>query len=174
MGPTPTPAQKAAIPDYGMSGDALWNAGTGEPRFDANYTFAGIEKAFTGWGSSISEATPSSTCRPERLSIVSTLSGTVCMHRNWASATTGVLRRSFRIAADLYNPGDVALEFKGIFNVNESLGLYAGFANSLVGPKKDVLSVCIITSKLNENELAFDVMFRHFNAETGSITRRHR
>lgn len=139
VSPFPTPVQKASIPDYGVSADVLWNAGTGEPRFDANYTFAGFEKSFYRAGLfDIGSNTK-----------INLQAGTAFDRDNairyglYASELgIGYDRRftpAFRIAADLYNPSDVTLQFGGIFSVNESLGLYAGFANVFGGSQKDVL-----------------------------------
>jgi len=137
--PSVTREQKAAIPDYGVSGDALWNMGTSEPRIDANYTFAGMEKAFYRVGFfDIGNSTKVN------------LQGGIAFDR-WNAFRYGLYasepgigynRRftpDFQIAADLYNPGDVTMELKGIFNVNESLGFYAGFGNVFGGSNKDVL-----------------------------------
>jgi len=139
VGPTSTPAQKAAIPDYGMSGDALWNTGTGEPRFDANYTFAGTQNGFYRLG--VFDL-GSSTKLNLQAGIALDRSNAFRYGLYASELGIGYDRRftpSFRIAADLYNPGDLALEFKGIFNINDSLKLDAGFANVFGGPKNDVL-----------------------------------
>ena len=139
VGPSATREQKAAIPDYGMSGDALWNTGTGEPRFDADYTFAGVEKAFyrvglfdigNGTKVNLQGGIAFDRCNAFRYGLYASELG-IGYNRRF---TPG-----FQIVADLYNPGDAQLELKGILSMSESLGFYAGFANLFGGSNKDVL-----------------------------------
>ncbi|MCE5198091.1 MAG: MlaD family protein [Armatimonadota bacterium] len=136
----PTPQQKAAIPQYGITADGLWDTGDGNYRFDANYTFAGRDDSFYRLGlRDIGEET--------RLNLQGGLVFTqhdafrygMYASRLGVGYDRSLLGRKMLISADLFRPNDPNLELRGVLGVSNHFGVYTGVSDLFDPDGRNVL-----------------------------------
>ncbi|MCE5315286.1 MAG: MlaD family protein [Armatimonadota bacterium] len=139
-GSGPTPLQKSEIPQYGVSGDGLWNTAKGKYRFDANYTFALSEPMFARAGLySIGESTK------VNLQAGNTLGQSGAARYGLYASRLGVgydyrlFNRRVLISTDLFRPDEPQLEMRGIFGIGDNMGLYAGVQDLLHKDDRDLM-----------------------------------
>ena len=135
----PTPDQKSAIPEYGVSVNSLWKTNDGSYRFDANYTFAGAGPAFYRVGAyNVGENT--------RLN----LQGGIALDQSNAfryglyASRVGLgydrwLGESCLLSADLFRPNDPEMELRGVLGIGGGFGLYGGVVDLFDKDNQDVL-----------------------------------
>lgn len=137
--PSSTPAQRSAIPEGGVSTNALWNTDDGNYRFDANYTFPGKGDSFYRAGAyNIGENT--------RLNLQAGKtfgSGSAIRYGIYASRV-GIgfdqrVGKPLLFSADLFRPNDPELEVRGVLGISDSIGLYGGLRDVFDDDKRDVL-----------------------------------
>lgn len=135
----PTAEEKAAVPGYGLTANALWNTSDGNYRFDANYTWLTDPDAFFRIGAyNIGEST--------RLNLQG---GTVLNPRNALryglyASRLGVgydyrFTRNTRFSVDLYRPNQPEYELRGIWDFSRNLGLYGGMQGAFENDNPDFL-----------------------------------
>lgn len=127
----PTAEQKASIPDYGLSTNSLWNTQTGNSRFDANYTFAGVEDYFYRLG--LFNVGDNTKVNIQAGKVIDKISA--FRYGLYASQIGFGYDRSigdnFHISTDLFDPNNPEIELRGIFNVSGPFSLYAGIDEDL-------------------------------------------
>lgn len=135
----PSPEKKAAIPDYGISGDALWKTSDGGARVDANYTFSGLDDSFYRLG--LFDVGNSAKVNLQGGQILNRLNA--LRYGLYASKLgIGYDRRilsNFRISADLFGIQDPEIELRGILGIAGPFNLYAGVNTVFDGGHSDVL-----------------------------------
>jgi len=120
------PAQKAAIPNPGISADALWIASNGEYRFNANYTFGGGDDLFYRIGAyDIGENTRLNLQQGKMLSPRSDVRYGLYASRIGVGFDHRFSNRLL-FSGDLFRPNEPELEVRGILGLTRSLGLYGG------------------------------------------------
>lgn len=136
----PSPVQKSAIPLYGISGDALWNTGKGEYRFDANYTFALTDPMFARAGLyNIGENTR------VNLQAGNTFDESNALRYGLYASRIGIgydhqFGKKALVSADLFRPNEPELEMRGIWGIgNNGLGLYTGVQDLFDPDNRDLL-----------------------------------
>lgn len=135
----PTPAQRSAIPAYGISSNALWNTDTGDYRFDADYTFAGDENEFYRVGAyNIGEKTGLN------LQAGRAFGASNAVRYGLYASRIGVgydhmFSRDSRFSLDLFRPNEPELEVRGILGIGSGFGLYGGIADVLHNDQRDLL-----------------------------------
>lgn len=125
-GSGPTPMQKSAIPEYGISTNSLWNTSRGNYRFDANYTFAGGDNSFYRVGGyNIGEHA--------RLTLQGgkTLDQRNAFRYGLYASRLGIgydyhIDNRFIFSADVFRPNDPQMELRGVIGITDNFGLYGG------------------------------------------------
>lgn len=129
---------KAAIPDYGLTTNSLWNTAKGNYRFDANYTMAGANKSLYRLGAyNIGENTQLNLQAGKVLNDDDAIRYGLYASRIDVGydRIIGPMILSF----DLFRPDDPNLEARGIINITPEFGIYTGVLNAFDPDERDLM-----------------------------------
>ncbi|MCX6345647.1 MAG: MlaD family protein, partial [Armatimonadetes bacterium] len=135
----PNAEQKTAIPDYGMSTDALYDTTQAKYRSDFNYTFAGLGKSFYRIG--LYDLGENTRINLQGGKVIDSF--TAFRYGLYASRLgfgfDKTLVPGFRLSADFFRPDHPQMELRGIFSVSGPFGIDVCVKDFFGGSQKDVL-----------------------------------